>query len=66
MVCLLSNIFSSETTGHFVVKFPVVPPWDGGMKVYSNRPGQLLYMVKPFKNLLLRNKMVDDLENMQH
>ena len=46
-VCVLStfsNIFSSETTGLIEAKFHVEPPWDGGMKVYSNGPGDMTKM----------------------
>ena len=39
-----SNIFSSETTGPIEAKFHVAPPWDGGMKVYSNGSGHLTKM----------------------
>ena len=42
--------------------FHVKPLWDGGMKMYSNSPGQLTNLVampiygKNLKNLLLRNQ----------
>ena len=39
-----SNIFSSETTGPIEVKFHMEPPWDGGTKVCSNRPGHMTKM----------------------
>ena len=31
-----SNIFSSETAWPIKAKFYVVPPWEGGTKVYIN------------------------------
>ena len=37
----ISNIFSSETTGPLEAKFHVEPPWDRGMKIYSNGPGHM-------------------------
>ena len=45
-MCVLStfsNIFS-ETTGPIEAKFHVEPPWDGGMKVYSNGLGHMTKM----------------------
>ena len=54
-----SNIFNSETAWPLKAKFYVVPPWEGGTKVYINGPGHMtkmatmpIYMVKTFKNLL--------------
>ena len=35
-----SNFFSLETVRPIGAKFHVEPPWDGGMKVCSNGPGQ--------------------------
>ena len=34
-----SNIFSLQTARPIEAKLHVDPPWDGGMKVYSNGPG---------------------------
>ena len=42
------------------------PPWDGGTKSCSNGPGHMTKMTTmPIygKNLLLQNRMTDDLEN---
>ena len=36
--------FSSITTGLIEAKFHMEPPWDDGMKVYSNRPGHMTKM----------------------
>ena len=38
------NIFSSETTSPFKVKFHMEPPWDLGTKVYSTGPGHMTKM----------------------
>ena len=68
MFSTLSNIFSSETTRPIEVKFYVTPPWDGGTKVCSNRPGHITKMAampiygKNLKNLLHRNQNSYDLE----
>ena len=35
------NIFSSETTGPFKVKFHLELPWDRGTKFCSNDPGHM-------------------------
>ena len=43
VVSTFSNI-SSETTGPNEARFQVEPPWDGGMKVYSNGPGHMSKM----------------------
>ena len=39
-----SNIFSSETTWPIEANFHMEPPWDRGMKVYSNGPGHMTKM----------------------
>ena len=39
-----SKIFSSETALPIKVKFYVEPPWEGGTKVYINRPGHMIKM----------------------
>ena len=45
------------------------PPWDGGTKVYVNRPGHITKMAamaiygKKLKSLLLQNRKSYDLEN---
>ena len=39
------NFFSSITTRPIEAKFHVEPPWDGGMKAYSNGPGHMTKMV---------------------
>ena len=46
VVCLstFSEIFSSETTGPIEAKIHLEPPWEGGMKVYSNGPGHMTKM----------------------
>ena len=33
--------FCSETARPIEAKFHVEPPWDGGMKVFSNGPGYI-------------------------
>ena len=43
-VSTFSNIFPSETTGPIEAKFHMEPPWDGGMKIYSNGPGHMTKM----------------------
>ena len=40
----ISNIFSTETAWPFKVKFHVVPPWEGGKKLYINGPGHMTKM----------------------
>ena len=40
----ISNIFSSETTGHIELKFHMETPKDGGTKVCSNGPGHMTKM----------------------
>ena len=64
---IFSNFFSSITSRPIEAKFHVVLQWDGGMHVRSiqvTRPRwpPYPYMVKTFKNLLLRNERADDLE----
>ena len=56
-------------TGPFEAKIHVEPSWDVWMKIYSNVPGHICprwrpgpYMVKTFKNHLLRYQEPDDLE----
>ena len=44
LLSIFSNIFSSETTGPIEAKFHMEPPWDGGMKVFSNGPGHMTKM----------------------
>ena len=39
-----SNFFSLETAKSIEAKFQVEPPWDGGMKVYSNGPDHMTSM----------------------
>ena len=39
-----SNFFSLETTWPIEAKFHMKPPWDGGMKIYSNGPDQMTNM----------------------
>ena len=39
-----SKIFSSETDWSITAKFYVEPPWEGGTKVYINRPGHMTKM----------------------
>ena len=65
-----SNFFSLRTARPIEAKFHVAPPWDGGMKVYSNVPGHMSnmaamspYRVKTLKNLFLWNQTADDLES---
>ena len=41
-ICL--NFFPSITTRQNEAKFHVEPPWDGGMKVYSNGLGHMTKM----------------------
>ena len=38
------HFFSLETTWPIEAIFHVDPPWDGGMKVYSNGPGHMTSM----------------------
>ena len=40
-----SNLFSLDTDMPIEAKFHVEPPWNGGMEVCSNVPGD----IKPFK-----------------
>ena len=60
--------FSSETAGPIEAKFHVKPPWDWGMKIYSNGPGHMTKMAampisgKNLKKILLRNRKANDLE----
>ena len=70
-VCCMStfsNSFSSETIGPIEAKYHMAPPWDGGMKVYSNGPGHMTKMAampiygKNLKNLLFWSQKADDLE----
>ena len=58
-----SCVFSSETTGPIEAKFHVAPPWDGGMKIYSNGPRHMtnmaamsIYGKNLFKNSSLEPK----------
>ena len=53
----------------FEIKFHMEPPpWDVGMKICSDVAGHMIkmasspYMVKNFKNLLLRNQEAEDLK----
>ena len=39
-----SNFFSLETVWPIKAKFHVAPPWDWGMKVFSNGPGHMTNM----------------------
>ena len=39
-----SNFFSSGTAWLIEAKFHVEPPWDGGMKIYSNDLGHMTNM----------------------
>ena len=39
-----SKIFSSEIAWPIKAKFYVEPPWEGGTKVYINRPGHMTKM----------------------
>ena len=41
---IFSNVFSSETARPIKAKFYVVPPWEGGTKVYINGPGHMTKM----------------------
>ena len=47
------NFFSSITTRSIEAKFHEEPPWDGGTKAYSNRPGHMTEMTAMpiYKNL---------------
>ena len=40
----ISNVFSSETVWALKAKFYVEPPWEGGIKVYINGPGNMTKM----------------------
>ena len=59
------SFFSIETARPIETKFYVTPPWDWGMKIYSNGPFPIWslcpFMVKNLKNLP-RNRKADDLE----
>ena len=63
-----SNCYFSETTRPIEAKFHVAHPWDEGMKVNTNALYHITKMAampvsdKNFKNLLLWNQKVDDLE----
>ena len=65
-----SKVFSSENAWPIKAKFYVEPPWEGGMKVYINGPGQMTKMAampiygKTLKNLLLQNQKAYDLETL--
>ena len=39
-----ANFFSLETVMPIEAKFHMEPPWDGGMKIYSNGPGHMTSM----------------------
>ena len=41
---IFSNVFFYETAWPIKAKFYVEPPWEGGTKVYINRPGQMTKM----------------------
>ena len=64
----ISNVFFSETVWPIKAKFYVEPPWEGGTKVYINRPRHMAKMAampkynKNLKNLLLKNQKAYDLE----
>ena len=59
----ISNAFFSETAWPIKAKFYVEPFWEGGTKVYINRPGHMpIYGKNLKKNLLLRNRKAYDLE----
>ena len=62
------NIFFSETALPIKAKLYVESPWVGGTKDCLQHPGHMIkmaapnapsYMVKPFKNLFLRNLWTD-------
>ena len=38
------NFFSLETTRPIEAKFHLKPPWDRGMKIYSDGPGDMTNM----------------------
>ena len=40
----ISNVFFSETALPIMAIFYVEPPFEGGMKVYINRPGHMTKM----------------------
>ena len=40
----VSNFFSLETARLIEAKFHVKPPWDRGMKIYSNGHGYMINM----------------------
>ena len=46
LICPLniSNVFFSETAWPIKAKFYVELPWEGGTKVYINRPGHMTKM----------------------
>ena len=41
---IFSNFISSITTRSIEAKFHVEPPWNRGMKAYSNGPGHMIKM----------------------
>ena len=41
---MFSNFFSSKNTKPFEAKFHMEPPWDVGMKIYSNVLGHMTKM----------------------
>ena len=62
-MCVLStfsNIFSSDTIGPIEPKFHVEPPWEEGMKVCSNGPGNMTKMATmPIYGKNLKNSSPD-------
>ena len=64
---IISNI-SSNTTGPFVTKFHVEPPWAEGTKICSNRPGHMTNIWPPcqhiLRNLQLQNQSTKGLETL--
>ena len=51
-----SNFFSLETAGPIEGKFHMEPPWDEGMKDYSNGPGHMTNMATmPIYCKILKN-----------
>ena len=64
-VCSHFQVFSSETAWQIKAKSYVEPPWEGGMKVYTNGLGHMTAMPiygKNLKNLLLYNQKSFDLK----
>ena len=41
---IFSNFFSSKSTGPIEAKFHIEPPWDIGMKIYTNVLGHMTKM----------------------